>query len=199
MSRWAVAALAALLLVGAARAADAPSGQISGRVLTTEVATDPFAEGGAGSLVIVDKAGQTAEYSVLGTTKVMRDGKKIHFDATLVGDLVVKAKFDPATKTLTLLDLKSSGAVKPAKKAAPALIKGEVAFTDALKGVLSVQTLKGVTRDFAVVDATKVLRQAGDDAPQDIAFETVAVGDSVEVRSRDGKTADEIRVRVPAR
>lgn len=193
MSRGVLAALAALLLAGAARAGDAPAtGQVSGRVLTT-VAADP-SDGNSASLVIVDKAGLRSEYSVLDTTKVMRDGKKVHFDATLVGDLVVKAKYDPKTKTLILLDLKSSGTVKAAK-ASPSAVKGEVAFADAINGVLSVRTSNGATRDFAVGDATKVLRLAGDAAPQDVAFETVAVGDSVEVRSRDGKTADEIRVR----
>ncbi len=57
----------------------------------------------------------------------------------------------------------------------------------------------GRTRDFAVTDATKVLRVKAEGATQEIGFENVAVGDSVEVHSADGKTADSIRVRPAAR
>ena len=175
-----------------------------GTVLTAEVASDPFSEGAAGSLTIVDKAGETEQYSVLGTTRVTRDGKDVKFDTTLIGDLVVRATFDPKTKTLTLLDLKSSGTAKPvrkaaAKPAAPATVSGEVAFADAIKGTLSVRTGKSATRDFAVVQTTKVRRKAADKPAQEIGFENVSVGDVVEVRSRDGKTADRIVVRAPAR
>jgi hypothetical protein len=202
VNRAAAATLAALLATGAsARAADAPKAQVSGTVLTAEIAADPFAGGtGAGSLVIVDKAGQTSEYSVLGTTRVTRDGKKIKFDATLVGDLVVRAKYDPKSKTLTVLDLKSSGVIKAAAKtAAPAPVRGEVAFADAIKGELSVRTGKGATREFSVGETTKVLRETAGKPPLEVGFETVAVGDAVEVFSRDGKTADQIRVRPASR
>jgi len=219
VNRLAAAALAALLTAGAAsaRAADAPAKTAdvsetrdSGTILTAEVATDPFSDNvsGAGSLVITDKAGRTESYSVLGTTRLTRDGKPIVFDSTLVGDLVVKAAFDPKTKLLTVLDLKSApppiswtqASPKPAKpaKAVKGTVTGEVAFTDALKGLLSVKTGKGRTRKFAVVDATTVLRETADGAAQEIGFESVAIGDAVEVRSRDGKTADQIRVRPAA-
>ena len=207
MNRHAAAAFAALLMVHAAiaRSADAPATRVSGTVLAAEVAAEA-PESGAGSLTIVDNAGQTAQYSVLGTTRVTRDGKDIKFDTTLIGDLVVRAKFNPKTKTLTLLDLKSSGNVKPAKKpaapakaAAPSAVSGEVAFADAIKGALSVRTGKGATRDFFVVETTKVLREIAGKPAQATGFENVAVGDAVEVRSRDGKTADQIVVRAPAR
>jgi hypothetical protein len=217
VNRLAAAALAAILTSGAAsaRAADAPAKTAdvsetrdSGTILTAEVATDPFSDNtsGAGSLVITDKAGRTESFSVLGTTHLTRDGKPIVFDSTLVGDLVVKAAFDPKTKLLTVLDLKSApppiswnqAPPKPAK-AVKGTITGEVAFTDAIKGVLSVKTAKGRARKFAVVDATTVLREAADGSAQEIGFESVAIGDAVEVRSRDGKTADQIRVRPAAR
>ena len=206
----AAAALAALLTAGvcAGRAAAATETRVSGTVLTAEVANDPFADNvsGAGSLVIADKAGRTESYSVLGTTRLTRDGKPIVFDSTLVGDLVVKATFDPQTKLLTVLDLKSAAApiswtkapakaAKPAKRAAPETVSGEVAFADAIKGLLSVRSGKGRTRRFSVVETTTVLRETADKPAQEIGFENVSVGDAVEVRSRDGKTADQIRVR----
>lgn len=197
----AAAALAAFLAASspARAAAAAPRTRTSGTVLNAEVAAEPSKDG-AGSLVIVDKAGRTSSYAVDDMTRVTRDGKGVKFDNALIGDLVVRAKYDPKTKVLTILDLKSSGNAKPAPKAAASgPVRGEVAFTDALKGLLSVRTLKGRTRDFAVVDATKVLREKTDAPAQDIPFESVSVGDSVEVRSKDGKTADEIRVRAPAR
>jgi hypothetical protein len=198
VNRPAAAALAAILTVGAAaaRAADAPEARVAGTVLMAQVSSDP----GAGSLVILDKAGRSTKYSVRDTTHLTRDGKDIKFDTTLIGDLVVRAKFDPKTKTLTLLDLKSFGSVKPSKNAAaPATFSGEVAFADAVKGELSVRKGKGATREFAVVETTKVLRETADKPAREAGFETVTVGELVEVRTRDGKTADEIRVRPAAR
>ena len=214
MNLLAAAAFAAILTAGAlpAAAAAASETRVSGTVLTAEVANDPFADNvsGAGSLVITDKVGRTESYSVLGTTRLTRDGKPIVFDSTLVGDQVVKATFDPQTKLLTILDLKSaaapiswtepaSKAAKAAKPAAAGTVSGEVAFADAIKGLLSVRMGKGRTRKFAVVDATTVLREAADGPAQEVGFETVAVGDLVDVRSRDGKTADQIRVRPAAK
>jgi hypothetical protein len=207
------AALGALLTACAAlsRAATPPKTGVLGTVLTAEVASDPFADNvsGAGSMVIVDKDGNTADYSVIGTTRLTRDGKKIAFDTALIGDLVVRAEFDPNTKTLNVLDLLSPGAAAPAKKeahpaatgksSAPATVKGEVAFADTLKGTLSVRTGKGRTREFAVVETTAVLRETADGPAREIGFETVSIGDAVEVRSRDGKTADQIRIRPAAR
>jgi hypothetical protein len=200
----AAAALAAILAgASPSRAADAPAALVKGRVLTAEVADDPWGgPGAAGSLVIADKAGQTAEYSVDGTTRVTRDGKKIKFDKTLVGDAVVRATYDPQTKVLTLLDLQSPSGEKAAKKAAKAeaaFVTGEVAFADAIKGTLSVRQGSGKTRDFAVSDATKVLRSKAEGQAQEIGFESVSIGDPVEVRSRDGKTADTIRIRPAAK
>lgn len=198
MSRTAAAALTALLTLAASSARAAT---LSGKVLTAEVASD--SADGSGDLVIVDKGGRTARYEVAGTTRVTRDGKPASFDETLVGDMVVRAKYDPKTKVLTVLDLKSSGtekkAAKPAPKAEAAYVTGEVAFTDAIKGTLSVRQGPGRTRDFAVTDATKVLRVKAEGPTQEIGFENVAVGDLVEVRSADGKTADSIRIRPAAK
>jgi hypothetical protein len=196
VSRPAAAALLALLAAAAAPALGAT--RVTGKVLTAEVSPD---QNGAGDLVIVDKGGRTSRYEVEGKTRVTRDGKPVPFEETLVGDMVLRAKYDPKSKVLTVLDLKSSGVEKPAKTAAKpeaAYVTGEVAFTDAIKGTLSVRQGPGRTRDFAVTDATKVLRVKAEGA-QEIAFETVAVGELVEVRSADGKTADSIRVRPAAK
>ena len=197
MSRAAAAALIALV------AASAPvlgATQIGGKVLTAEVT--PESGNGAGDLVIVNKSGRTARYGIDSATKVTRDGKPAAFEETLVGDMVVRAKYDPKTKVLTLLDLKSAAEAKPAKAAAKpdaAFVTGEVAFTDAIKGTLSVRLGPGKTRDFLVNDATKVLRVKAEGQTQEIAFENVSIGDPVEVRSADGKTADSIRVRPAAK
>jgi hypothetical protein len=222
MNRLVVAALVGLLSPAAhsaqtpppAQAADAPAPsetRDSGTILTAEVANDPFADNvsGAGSLVIVNKTGRSESFSVVGTTRLTRDGKAIVFDdkTALIGDLVVLAKFDPKTKVLTVLDLKSAPppipwnqpAATAAKAPAKGTVSGEVAYADAIKGLLSVKTGKGRTKKFAVADTTTVLRESADGSAREIGFETVMVGDSVDVRSRDGKTADQIRVRPAAR
>ena len=53
--------------------------------------------------------------------------------------------------------------------------------------------------DFAVGETTKILREIAGKPTQAIGLENVPVGDPVEVSSRDGKTADQIRVRPAAR
>lgn len=196
MSRAAAAALLALLAAAPAWAAK----PVTGKVLTAEVT--PESGEGSGDLVIVDKGGNTARYGIDNATKVTRDGKRAAFEQTLVGDSVLRAKYDPKTKVLTVLDLKSSTESKPAKaeaKPEAAYVTGEVALTDALKGTLSVRQGPGKTRDFEVTETTKVLRVKAEGQTQEIAFESVAVGELVEVRSTDGKTADSIRVRPAAK
>lgn len=179
---------AALLLSALAVQADAAP-LTPGTVFKTE-------EGG--NLVIVDKDGRTEGYLLRRGTKVMRDGKKTDSDHALIGDVVIRGTYDPKTKVLTLLELKSG------LKAAPAVlpeknVKGEVAMADAIKGTLSVRVGKGALREFAVGDATKILAAAEGKPEREVTFETVAVGDAVEVRSADGRLADEIRVRPGAR
>jgi hypothetical protein len=195
------AAAAALIALLAASAPALGETKVGGKVLTAEITPD--AGNGSGKLVIVDKGGRTSRYGIDGATHVTKDGKPAAFEETLVGDMVVRAKYDPKTKVLTLLDLKSTTESKPAKaaaaKPAAAYVTGEVAFADALKGMISVRQGPGKTRDFAVTDATKVLRVKAEGATQEIGLENVAVGDLVEVRSTDGKTADSVRVRPAAK
>ena len=179
---------AALLLAALAAGADAAP-LTPGTVFKTE-------EGGG--VVIVDKDGRTEVYRMKRATRIIRDGKKETPENTLVGDVVIRGAYDPKTKVLTLLELKSGVLAAPA--ALPdQTVKGEVALTDAINGTLSVRVRKGVLREFIVADATKVLAAIDGKPAKEVLFETIAVGDPVEVRTTDGRTADEIRVRPGAR
>ena len=189
MKLQAAVALALLAAPAEARkpAPRAEEVRTSGTVYKTEV----YAR--SGLLVVVDKDGRTEDYGMRRTTKIFRDGKEATFDAALIGDLVLRASYDPKTKVLSVLEL------KPAGTAAAGPVKGEVALTDAIKGTLSVRLGKGAVREFAVVETTKILQLSEGQPAKEVAFETAAVGDAVEVRSADGKTADEIRLRPGAR
>ena len=68
---------------------------------------------------------------------------------------------------------------------------GEIANTDVLKGTLSVRAGPQNVREFSVTDQTSVRGADGKPA----AFETLKIGDPVEVDSKDGKSAAEVRVR----
>jgi hypothetical protein len=204
VSRRLVLALAACALAAAAFADVSPSPwprrprpAASRKILKTE--TDPASATGDGKVTVVDDAGKKTEFPVNAATRVMRDGKKVSFDTALIGDLVVLAKFDPKTKTLSVLELRS-GTDKPAAAAPPSgRVLGEVAFADALKGELSVKLGAGRTRTFGIGEKTKIVREAEGKPAAEADFATVKVGDSVEVLSGDGKTADEIRVRAASR
>ena len=73
-------------------------------------------------------------------------------------------------------------------------ILGEVANTDILKGILSIRSADKAVRDYAVTDATKIMRKTEDKPDTALPFEAVNVGDAVEVSSQDGRTALEVRV-----
>lgn len=180
---------AALMLLAALAASATAAPLTPGTVFKTD-------EGGG--LVIVDKAGRTTQYQTDRDTKVMRDGKKEDFEHALIGDAVIRGTYDPKTKVLTLLELKSGAQAAPAVLPSKT-VKGEVALADAINGTLSVRVRKGVLREFSVTDATKVTALAEGKPAQEVLFETVAVGDAVEVLSADGRTADEVRVRPVAR
>ena len=158
-------------------------------VLAVRIAAAPLTPGTVfktdedGGLVIVDKHGRAEEYRMRRATKILRDGRVSDSDRALIGDVVIRGTYDPKTKRLTLLELKTSA------------VKGEVALSDAIKGTLSVRVRKGVLREFTVSDATKILSSSEGKPEREVLFETVAVGDAVEVRSADGRLADNIRVR----
>ncbi len=152
----------------------------------------PGADGRAafrdGRLTMTDKAGRVEELKANPRTKVTLNGKPAQFKAAIPGTIVLRAQYDPATKMLLALDLKSGP-----KDAAPGRVTGELAGTDVLKGTLSVRTGPNSTRDYAVTEATAI---EGRDA-KPLALESLKPGDAVEVDSRDGKAAASVRVILP--
>lgn len=147
-----------------------------------------------GGLVVVDKDGRAREYRIGRATKISRDGKPSSAERALIGDVVVRGAYDPKTKILSLLELKSGVQAAPVALP-PKTVTGEVAMADAIKGALSVRTGKGALRDFVVGEETRILSLLEGQPAREVPFETVSVGDAVEVFSSDGIKADEIRVR----
>lgn len=139
-------------------------------------------------MTVTDKAGNAAELKANPRTKVTLDGKPAQFKAAVPGAIVLRARFDPATKFLVSLDLKSGP-----KDEAPGRETGELAGTDVLRGTMSVRVGPNTTRDYAVTETTTFEGRDG----KPIAFEALQPGDAVEVNSRDGKSAAEVRVVLP--
>lgn len=167
---------AALLLLAALAvpaAADKP-------LVSASSGTVKGAEPDAVSIAGVD--GRTRSYMPDARLKPLRDGRPVALDADLIGDFVIRARYDPKTKKLTVLELKS-----PAPP--PANVQGEIATTDVLQGAVTVRLGGGSTLEFKTGEKTKVLRDG-----KDALLESLKVGERVEVRSADMKTADEIRV-----
>ena len=149
-------------------------------------------------VTLFDKAGHTEEFKATPRTKVTLDGKPASFSAAATpGTLVLNALYNPNTKTLAKLELKSAPAARPDADdpAAPGKISGEVANTDIFKNMLSVRSPGKPGRDFTITDATKIVREVKGNPDAPIQFEAVQVGDPVEIFSRDGRTASEVRVR----
>lgn len=178
------AALAALLALTTA-AAEAPLAKTSGKVLKSQSKIAPSSGGPVfreGRLTIAGKAGDE-EYKATPRTKVTLDGKPAKFaKAAVAGATALKALYDPATKELASLDLKSGP------------FAGEVANTDILTGALSVRAADKSLREFVVPENAKIRRE-DDGKAAEIPFEALQVGDAVEVYSADGRTAVEIRAR----
>lgn len=173
----------------------------AGKVLRTVAKVAPGPAGPVlieGRLTLLDKAERTVEFKATPRTRVTLDGKAATFDqSTAPGALVLKALYNADTKELAVLDLKSapSAPISDADDSKPAdTILGEVANTDIFKGVLSVRFDRQAVRDYAVTDATTIVRKAEDKPAAMIKFEAINVGEAVEVSSRDGKTALEVRV-----
>lgn len=165
---------------------------LSGKVVKSSSRLAPGADGRAafrdGRLTIADKTGGEIELKANPRTKVTLDGKPAPFKAAVPGAIVLRADYDAATKVLTALQLKSGP-----KDSAPGRAAGELAGTDVLKGTLSVRVGPNSTRDYAVTEATTVEGRDG----KPLAFEALKPGDAVEVNSRDGKSAAEVRVVLP--
>lgn len=203
MIRLYAAAFTALIplsaFAAAAPKAKAPPSRTAGKIIQSQSKLAPSADGPVfreGRVTIFDKADHTEEFKATPRTKVTLDGKPAKFPkAAVIGALVLKALYDPATKELASLDLKSGPKPDTDDPKVAVTVHGEVANTDVIKGVLSVRSAGKSMRDFSVTDATKILREAEGKPAATISFETLQVGEALEVHSADGKTALEIHVR----
>ncbi|MBI2387503.1 MAG: hypothetical protein HYV14_16055 [Elusimicrobia bacterium] len=195
------AGLAVLIATSASAAPElkpAPA-RTAGKVLKSQSKISPSADGPVfreGRLTLLDKAGRTEDLKVSPRTKVTLDGKPAKFQkAAVAGALVLKGLYDPNTKELSALDLKSGPKPEADAPGGAEAARGEVANTDVLKGVLTVRTGRQAIREFTVPETAKIVREAEGKPGEAIPFEALQVGDAVEVLSADGKAADEIHAR----
>jgi len=202
VSRLFAAALAVLVPL-TAHAAGAPKSKklsrTAGKVLKSDAKIAPSADGPVfreGRVTIFDRADHTEEFKATPRTKVTLDGKPAAFQRSAVpGALVRKALYNPATKELASLDLKSAPKPDADDYRLPGTVHGEVTNTDVLGGILSVRTADKAVRDYHASDATRILREEGGKPGVEIRIESLQIGDTVEVHSADGKTALEIHAR----
>jgi len=205
VSRLFAAALAVLVSLSAS-AAGAPKtkaklSRTAGKIVKFQSRIAPSSDGPKfrdGRVTIFDKADHTEEFKVTPKTEVTLDGKPAKFQkSAAIGTLVLKAIYDPNTKELASLDLKSLP--KPVADVDDSrlagTITGEVANTDVIKGVLSVRSADKSVREFIVPETAKIQREAEGKPGTDIPIEALKIGDAVKVLSADGKTALEIHVR----
>lgn len=193
---------AAFALLVALSASAAPS-RTAGKILKAQSKIAPSADGPVfheGRVTIHDKADHVEEFKATKRTKVTLDGKPAKFQkAAVPGALVLKALYDPKTKELSSLDLKSGPKPDADDPKTAETVRGEVANTDVIKGVLTVRTGRQAISEFSVPETAKIVREAEGKPDAPIPFEALQVGDAVEVHSKDGKTADEIHARAAAR
>lgn len=199
MSRLAAAAFAVL----AALSASAAPSRTAGKVLKAQSNIAPSADGPVfreGRLTVLDKADHVEEFKATKRTKVTLDGKPAKFQkAAVPGALVLKALYDPKTKELSSLDLKSGPKPDADDPKTAETVRGEIANTDVLKGVLTVRTGRQAISEFTVPETAKIVREAEGKPGTAVPFEALQVGDAVEVFSAEGKTAVEIHARAAAR
>lgn len=201
--------LCAALPAAAALAAPVPSvsrARASGRVLKAEVKWAKGKNGpvlSEGRITVADDAGRLEQFQITRATKVTCDGVKVPaFEKAAVPgqcDRATSVVYDPKTKKVFTLELKTPVKADADEAKTWPAVSGEVASTDVLAGKISVRLGGGAMMDFAVGEGTKILREAEGKPAQPIPLEAVQVGDRVEVRSADWKTADELHVRAPAR
>ena len=197
MNRLAGAAACVFLTLSSA-AADAPKvkpTRLAGIVVKSSSKIAPGADGPVfreGRLTMADKADRTEELKANPKTKVTLDGKPATFKAATAGTLIIRALYDPNTKLLTNLDLKSVPREPSPAAEQPGTVMGEVANTDVLKGTVSVRLGPQSNREYAVSEQTTVVGPDG----KALTFEAVKIGDAVEVESKDGKSASVVRVRL---
>ena len=207
----ALAAALGLLLAAPAFAAGAPKAKpakpkaelsrTAGKITHSSAKLAPSPDGPVfreGRITLLDKADHVEEFKATPATKVTLDGKPSKFSkAASIGTLVLKALYDPDTKELASLDLKSAPAPKPDADdpAGPGAVRGEVANTDVFKNILTVRAADKTMREYMVPERAMITREAEGKRAEPIGLEKLAVGDSVEVFSADGKSADEIHAR----
>lgn len=149
-----------------------------------------------GRVTLLDKADHLEEFKATPATKVTLDGKPGKFQkAAVIGNLAVKALFDPATKELAVLEVRSLPRPKPDADDRAGAIRGDVAATDVFKNVLTVRTPDGIAREFLVPASARLVRESEGRPGQPVGLESLSVGDAVEVFSADGKSADEVHAR----
>jgi hypothetical protein len=193
-----LAAAACVLLTLSAAAADAPKvkpTRLAGIVVKSSSKISPGADGPVfreGRLTMADKADRSEELKANPKTKVTLDGKPSTFKAATPGTLILRALYDPNTKILSVLDLKSVAREAPPGDLPGGTVTGEVANTDVLKGTVSVRLGPQSNREYAVTEQTTVVGADG----KALQFEGVKIGDAVEVESKDGKSASVVRVRL---
>lgn len=196
--RTLLAGAAALLLALPSAAADAkpkalPT-RLAGKVVKASMKIAPGADGRPvfreGRLTMTDKADRVEELKATPRTKVTLDGKPAAFKAATAGTVILRAVYDPNTKELSELDLKSGPRPEALIGEPAGVVAGEVANTDVLKATLSVRTGPQNVREFAVTEQTRITGKNG----ALLGLETVKIGDAVEVDSKDGKTAADVRV-----
>lgn len=194
-----IRALAAALAVLAALSASAAPLRTAGRILKAQAKISPSSDGPVfreGRVTILDKAEHVEEFKATPRTKVTLDGKPSKFQkAAAPGVIVLKALYDPKTKELAALDLKSGPKPDADDPRTAEAVRGEVANTDVLKGILTVRTGRQTISEFVVPETAKIRREAEGKPGEAIPFEALQVGDAVEVYSADGKTAVEIHAR----
>ncbi len=118
--------------------------------------------------------------------------------ALIVGLWATAAAPAKKTKRASAAKSKASAAAKAKAEASPAAprptISGEIALTDIIGRKMKVRLGGGANIDFVIGEGTKVTRAVEDKPDAAIAFETLKIGERVEIRTLDWKTADEIRV-----
>ena len=150
-------------------------------------------------VAVHDDAGHLEEFVVDAKTKVTCDGKIASFLKATASGRCARAErvlYDGTTKRVSRLDLKTVAKTKKGAddlKAAPT-VTGEIALTDVMGGKITVRLGGGANIVFMIQEATQILRESDGKPPVVIPFESLKIGERVEIHSTDWKTADEIRV-----
>ncbi|MDD5302097.1 MAG: hypothetical protein PHS14_03225 [Elusimicrobia bacterium] len=202
MSRLAAALAVLVSLTASAAQAPKPKAAIArtaGKIIKAQSKLAPGSDGPEfreGRVTIFDKADHTEEFKVTPKTKVTLDGRPAKFQkAAVIGALVLKGLYDPNTKALASLDLKSGPKLDADDSLHGGTVHGEITNTDVIKGVLSIRAADKSMREFIVPETAKIIREAEGKPAEEIRIEALSVGDAVEVHSADGKTALEIHAR----